>query len=395
MRANRITSVDTALELARRRIPRGIMQSLENGAGNWDTVEANVDALRQVKFRPGGGMPASERQLGTHVLGADIGMPVIAASIGQLGAAHPEGEMGVARAFGAVDSIQFVSGFTSQPIEEIVAAASGPVYYQLYYFGGDRRGISAIVERARDAGCAGLVLCIDSAAAQTPVRNLSLRDRAFAPTAVDFHDAIRFAPQLLTKPGWTMDFLRGRVGRHGAMALDERGAPLPFAEAQKLLHVAVPSWDDLPWLREIWDCPVIIKGALSLRDARRAVEVGAAGLVVSNHGGNRLDGTMPSLWALPAIVDEVGERIDVLFDSGIRTGADVLKALALGAKAVLLGRAYLYPLAAAGEAGVTRILEILSKEMTDGLALLGCTSVDELGRDHVVYPAEWHDRAGR
>lgn len=368
------------------------MQSFENGSGDLETLRANREAFRAVKFRPrGGGTPVAPRSLRTSVLGHAIDTPLIAASVGQLGAAHPDGEAGVARAFGRAGSIQFVSGFTSTPIETIMDAASGPVYYQLYYFGEERAAVERTIERVQRAGCAGLVICIDSAAAQTPARNLPIDERRFAPTQPTVQDAFRFAPQLVTKPRWVTDFLRGRVARHAAMALDASGEPMPFATALERHFIKTPTWADLGWLRQLWDCPVVIKGALTVEDARRAVDVGATGVVVSNHGGNRLDGTMPSLWALPPIVDAVGDEIDVLFDSGIRSGTDVIKALAIGAKAVLLGRAYLYPLVAAGEPGVARILDIFEHEMCAALSLLGCGTLGHLSRRLMMYPHFWDE----
>jgi isopentenyl diphosphate isomerase/L-lactate dehydrogenase-like FMN-dependent dehydrogenase len=393
-RAERITSVDDALHFARKRLPAGIMQTFENGAGELKTHDANLRALDAVQFRPRHGIYHARRDIGTTVLGHQLRTPLIASSIGALGLAHPDGEAGVARAASAAGGITFVSGFTSQPIEEIVAASSAPVYFQLYYFGAGREGMSATIERARDAGCAGLVFVIDSVIGHTPPRALPVGSRRFLPGEASLRDTLLFAPQLVTRPGWVLDYLRGRVPDRAPMALDADGVEMPFAQARAHAYDQWTDWKDLEWIRDVWDCPIVVKGALSVDDARHAVDHGAVGVVVSNHGGNRLDGTIPALPVLPEVVEAVGDQIDVLYDSGIRTGPDVVKALALGAKAVGLGRAYLYPLAAAGEAGVRRIFEIFARDIDHTLAYLGCQTLDELGPEHLELPPGYRTASG-
>jgi isopentenyl diphosphate isomerase/L-lactate dehydrogenase-like FMN-dependent dehydrogenase len=365
------------------------MQGFENGAGTAATITANVAAFSEVAFRPRGGISVERRDLRTTILGHEIDLPVLASSIGQLGLAHPDAEPGVARAIGAAGSIQFVSGFTSTPIETIMAVASGPVYYQLYYFGRDPSAIAAIVERVRRAGCAGLVLNIDSAAPQTPVRQRLYPERRRKPSSTRPADAIRFLPQLLPRPAWALDYARGRVRVATPMALGPDGTSIDTFRAFTAMYDRAFAWTDLTWIREVWDCPIVIKGVMGVDDARRAVDVGAAGLVVSNHGGNRLDGTMASLRVLPEVVDAVGGELSILFDSGVRRGTDVVKALALGAEAVLLGRAYLYPLIAAGEDGVRRILQLFRQEIDGTLAHLGCSSIAELGPHHLELPERY------
>lgn len=392
--ADRITSVDDALHYARKRLPPSIMQTFENGAGALKTHDANLRALDDVQFRPRHGIYHARRDISTTVLGHQVRTPLISSSIGALGLAHPCGEAGVARATGAAGGITFVSGFTSQPIEEIVAAASGPVYFQLYYFGTGREGMAASIERARDAGCDGLVFVIDSVAGHTPPRSLAVGNRRFLPGEASLHDMIRFAPQFLTRPGWALDYLRGRVPDRAPMALAADGSELPFAQARAHAYDQWPEWSDIDWIRDVWDCPIVVKGALSVDDARHAVEAGAVGVVVSNHGGNRLDGTIPALPVLPQVVEAVGDQIDVLYDSGIRTGPDAVKAIALGAKAVGLGRAYLYPLIAAGEPGVRRIYEIFARDIANTLAYLGCQTLDELEPGHLELPPSHRAASG-
>jgi isopentenyl diphosphate isomerase/L-lactate dehydrogenase-like FMN-dependent dehydrogenase len=380
MRQRRLTSVADGLESARRRVPPAILQQFVNGAGDLVTHDRNVQAFRDVSFRPRHGVFHERRDLRSTVLGHELHVPLIASSIGALGLGHPDGEAGVARAIGDAGGIQFVSAVTSQPIERIMAAARGPVYFQLYWFG-SRAGVEATIERVRAAGCAGLVFLIDSVCGHTPVRALPSRERRFLPSGTSPRDVLGFAPQLLTRPRWSWEYLRGRVSTQMPMALAADGSSLPLAWVRQHLYDRWFDWADLEWIRAAWDGPIVVKGALSADDARRAVAAGATGVVVSNHGGNRLDGTIPALPVLPEVVAAVGDEIDVLFDSGVRTGPDVVKALALGARAVGLGRAYLYPLIAQGEAGVRTILEVFRRDIDAALAYLGCQRLDELSPD--------------
>ncbi len=359
------------------------MQQFENGAGSLITHDANVRALEETMFRPRHGIWTQHRDQSTTVLGFPLRTPLIASSIGFLGLAHPDGEPGVARAIGAAGGMLFVSGGTSTPIEEIIAAASGPVFFQLYYTGAGREGMSAVIERVKRAGADGLIVCIDSVIGHTPAREIPVGMRRRLPEGVSVREAARFLPQLATKPRWAIDFARGRISLALPMALDEEGREMQPKAAQTGFGERWIDWDDLAWIREIWDCPIIVKGVLSAGEARSAVDAGAVAVVVSNHGGNRLDGTVPSLPALPEVVAEVGDEVEVLFDSGVRNGPDVVKALALGARAVGLGRAYLYPFAAAGEPGVRRILEIFGRDIDRTLAYLACESLDQLGPEHL------------
>jgi isopentenyl diphosphate isomerase/L-lactate dehydrogenase-like FMN-dependent dehydrogenase len=383
-RADRLTSVADALHYARRRLPAAVMQQIENGAGSMLTHDANVRAFEATRFRPRHGVRTTERDQGTTILGNRLRTPLIASSIGALSAAHPDAELGVARAIGTAGGIQFVSGMASTAIEEIVAVARGPVYFQPYYTGGGREGMELAVERAKAAGADGLVACVDSVAGHTPMRAMPVRDRRRLPTSASPVEAVRFLPQAVRSMNWTLDYLRGRISLEVPMAQYANGAKIPFEVARNAIFDYWVAWDDLKWMRELWDCPIIVKGVLSADEARQAVSAGAAAVVVSNHGGNRLDGTVAALPELPRVVAAVGDEVDVLFDSGVRTGPDVVKAVALGAKGVGLGRAYLYPLAAAGEAGVRRVIEIFRQDIDHTMAYLGCESLDQLGPEHVL-----------
>ena len=390
--AARIQSVADAQFFAERRVPKGIFQMFEAGSGSNVTMRENQRAFEDVLFRPRAAVFHRERDLRTTVLGHEISMPVIVSSVGFLSIGHPDGEAGVARAAGAAGTIQFLSGVTNTPVEDVIEAASGPVFYQLYYIGG-REASAAIIERAKAAGAAGLVIIADTATTARPRERL-YSERASVPVAVTPREAIRFLPQVLAKPRWGLDFVRGarRTGSLEplmAMGLHPDGTPTKFFEAVGRIYEETPAWEDIPWIRERWDGPLVIKGILTVEDARRAVDVGADAIVISNHGGNVLDGSVPTLPVLPEIVDAVGDDLEVLLDSGVRRGVDVVKALALGAKAVLLGRGYVYPLLAAGEPGVRHMLELFRQQIDEALAFLGVSSVHDLDPSYLQLPPGW------
>ncbi len=385
----RIHSVEDAHYFAKRRVPKSIFQYFEGGSGAGVSARLNEKAFEDVLFRPRAAVFHPDRELGTTVLGHEISMPVIVSSVGALNVGHRDGEVGVARAAGAAGTIQFVSGVTTTPIEEIVASATGPVFFQLYYVGG-REAIAPVIERVKRAGVDALVVIADSAALHLG-RELPYRERVPLPAGVTLRDAIRFAPQLVTKPAWLLDFVRGGIKDPvAAMApLRPDGTPMFWNEAFTRLFDETPSFEDLPWIRERWDGPIVMKGIVTVESARRAVDHGVDAIVVSNHGGNMLDGTLPTLRALPEIVEAVGDRTEVLLDGGVRRGADVVKALALGARGVSIGRAYLYPLLAAGEPGVRHILEHFRREIDATLAFLGVQSVHDLDPSYLELPVGW------
>jgi len=389
--AARIESVADARDLAERRLPKGVFQMFEAGSGSNATMEENAQAFRDVMFRPRAAVFAPERDLRTTVLGHEISMPAIVSSVGFLGVGHRDGEAGVARAAGDAGTIQFVSGVTSTPIEEIMDAASGPVFYQLYYIGG-REASAPIIERAKRAGVSGLVLTVDTPTVARP-RDRRYDERASVPTAINLREALRFAPQALAKPRWLADYLRrGSIEPQVAMGLRQDGTPMGLFEGIGQIYQETPAWKDIPWVREHWDGPIVIKGILTAEDARRAVAAGADAIVVSNHGGNVLDGSVATLRALPEIVDAVGDEIEVLMDGGVRRGTDVVKAVALGAKAVLLGRGYVYPLLAAGEPGVRRMLELFHQQIDEALAFLGVKSIHDVDPSLLDLPIGWPQR---
>lgn len=391
---DRIQSVADARDLARRRVPASVFQMFEAGSGSDITARRNEEVFSEVLFRPRNAVSLPEHDISTTVLGHRISMPLIVSSVGFLGVAHSDGEAGVARATGSAGTIQFVSGVTTTPIEKIMDNADGPVFYQLYYVGG-RDASAPIIERVKRAGVEGLVLTVDTPTIARP-KDLLWTQRRAVPTDVSLRELLRFAPQVVTRPGWAWDIARANGVQLPdiAMALRPDGSPMGFWEGIGKIYEQTPAWEDLPWIRRHWDGPIVLKGILTVEDAERAAREGVDAIVVSNHGGNVLDGSVPTLPQLPRIVDAVGDRVEVLLDSGVRRGTDVLKAVSLGARAVLLGRGYVYPLMAAGEPGVRHILELFRRQIGEGLAFLGAESLHELDRSFLDVPASWASTTG-
>lgn len=386
--ASKILSVDDARYFAKKRVPAGIFQMFEAGSGSNVTAEDNVKAFEAVRFRPRNAVFHPKHDISTTILGHRVSMPAIVSSVGFLSVGHTDGEAGVAKAAGEAGTIQFVSGVTGTPIEKIMEKATGPVYYQLYYIGG-RDASAPIIERVKKAGVSGLILTVDTPTIARP-RDLPYVERRGVPYSINVKEAIKFLPQIWNKPAWTWDFIRaGFPEPKVAMGLRPDGTPMGLFEGISEIYKETPKWEDIPWIRQHWDGPLVIKGILTADDARRAVKEGADAIVISNHGGNVLDGSVSTLPVLTEIVEAVGDEIEVLIDSGVRRGTDVLKAVALGAKGVLLGRAYLYPLLAAGEPGVRHILQLFHQQIEEGLAFLGAQSIHELDPSFVKLPANW------
>jgi isopentenyl diphosphate isomerase/L-lactate dehydrogenase-like FMN-dependent dehydrogenase len=387
--AEKINSVADARHFARKRLPKAIFQLFDGGSGAGITARLNEKAFEDVMFRPRAAVFHPQRDVRTRVFGHDIDIPVILSSVGALKIGHQDGELAVTRVAGRNGTIQFLSGVSNTSMEEIVAEATGPVYQQLYYVGG-RDATAPLIERARDAGAAGIVLIADSAAPNGGAE-IPYPDRARIPSGMNVGEAIRFLPQIWNKPAWLKDFiLRGGMRMPvGANSVAKDVEPRPFLEARARLHDETPTFEDIEWIRSIWDTQIIVKGIVDPESARKAVEHGAAGIVVSNHGGNVLDGTIPTLRALPGIVDAVGDQIDIILDGGIRRGSDVVKALTMGAKAVAIGRPYTYGLLAAGESGVSRIMDIFTAQIDAAMAFLGVEKIQDLDPSLLVFPEAW------
>jgi len=376
----RLRTVEDARELARRRLPGVVFDYVDGAAETEHTMRANRDAFESVGFVPNMAVPGAPvtPALATTVLGAAISLPVILAPVGFTRAMAPGGDVAGATAAKAARTIFTMSTMSGHTLEDVAAAADGNGWFQLYGLGG-RVGSEQLVRRARAAGFTALVVTVD-----TPIpgnRERDLHHGVSLPLRFTKETARRFAPQALRRPRWLYDFARDGFSMDLPLSigLGAPGAPMTSDEAFINWVVSPITWDDFGWLREAFDGPVIAKGVLSAADARRAVDVGCAAVVVSNHGGRQLDGVAASLDALGDVVAEVGGEVEVLLDGGVRRGSDVAKALCLGARAVLIGRPWAYGLGAAGEPGVERVLQILRAELDRTLRLLGVASIEDLG----------------
>jgi L-lactate dehydrogenase (cytochrome) len=371
--------------LAEQRLPRVVFDYLDGGAEAEFTLRENCRAFDTVTFRPRQAVAVGHCDLRTKVLGSDVSFPAILAPIGYTRLVHASGELAVARAAGAAGIGYTVATFAGHKLEDVKAATSGPVWYQLYLVGG-RQAAESGIERARSAGYSALVITVD-----TPVAGLRERDLRNGMTellAGNISSKLPFLPQLFARPKWLGSFLLdGGLPRLENVIVPGQG-PMPLVDVSSGLASAVVTWNDLRWIREIWSGPVVVKGILTGDDARRAVDEGVAAIVVSNHGGRQLDGVPATLKALPEVVSAVNSRVEVLMDGGDRRGSDIVKAVCLGARAVLIGRAYAYGLGAAGEAGVARALEILRADVDRTMRLLGCGAVAELGSSLVSCSCE-------
>ena len=382
----RFHSVDHAQHLAKRRVPHSVYRYIEGGTEDEYTVRANRAAFAEVTFNPRAAVLHEQRDTRTSVVGQELALPVVLAPAGYIRLAHRDGEVGAARAAGAMGTAVGVSTLSYYPIETVAAASTGPVWYQLYFAGG-RAGAEIAIERAQTAGCRALIVTVDLAAAAG--RERALRGGVI-PARVTMKNALSYAPELVVRPRWLYDFARDGLRLDVPnVRVDRHGPPLSAAAASKSMRQSAPTWADFAWIRQQWSGPIIVKGILNRDDARRAVDSGADAIVVSNHGGNALDGTPATLGLLPRIVDAVGADVEVLVDGGIRRGVDVVKAIALGARAVLIGRAYIWGLAADGSEGVERVLELFKDGIERTLALLGCPSVSALDRSYVDAPRLW------
>jgi len=376
----RVVNIADLRTLARRRLPRVVFDYVDGGAEDEITLRENRRAFEEITFRPRQAVAMSHCDLRTRVLGCELSLPALLAPVGYTRVIHASGEVAAARAAGQAGTAYILSTISGYPLEDVKAASVGPVFYQLYLMGG-REVAEGALERARKAGYAGLFVTIDTAVAG--MRERDFRNGMKELLGPSFLDKIRFSPQVLAHPAWVASFLLdGGVQPLPNVVIPGRG-PMPLIDVGAALALSTISWEDLRWIHDAWRGPVIIKGVLTREDARRAIDEGASAIVVSNHGGRQLDGVQATLRALPEIVSAANGQIEVLMDGGIRRGADIVKALCLGARAVLCGRAYAYGLAAAGEAGVARALEILRTDLERTLRLLGCPSIAALDRSYI------------
>jgi isopentenyl diphosphate isomerase/L-lactate dehydrogenase-like FMN-dependent dehydrogenase len=382
----RVVNIEDLRRAAKRRLPRAVFDYIDGAADAEFTLRENCRVFDTLTFRPRSAVALPSVDSRTTVLGTNISLPLILAPVGSGRLFYPRGEEVAARAAGAAGTIYTLSTLSGCRMEDVGAASAGTVWYQLYLIGGRDVALAAI-NRARSAGFKALVVTID-----TPVSGLRERDlrngvkelASRKPFAM-----LPFLPQILSRPRWLASFLAdGGLMSFPNVMLPGQGA-MPYADVGAALEQSVVSWPDIRWIRDAWRGPIVIKGVHTADDARRAADAGADAIVVSNHGGRQLDGVASTLSVLPEVVSAVGGRVEILLDGGIRRGGDIAKALALGARAVLAGRAYAYGLGAAGGDGVARAIEILRGDFVRTLKLLGCPSAAELDPSYVGLPAGW------
>ena len=380
VRPPKVVNIEDLRLLARKRLPRAVFDYVDGGAEDERTLDDNVHAFRDVTFRPRNAVAIRTCDPKTRVLGQEISFPAMIAPVGYARLMHPAGEVAAARAAGQAGTGFILSTISGHKLENVKAATNGPAWYQLYLVGGREAAIAGI-ERAQKAGFSALVITID-----TPVAGMRERDSRNGMRELVGGSVLAklpYVPNILAHPRWLVSYLLdGGSPKLENIVIPGKG-PMALLDVTAALAAAAVEWNDLRWIREIWKGPIVIKGVLTGDDARRAADEGASAVVVSNHGGRQLDSVSASLRALPEVVAAVGGRIEVLMDGGVRRGSDIVKAVCLGARAVLCGRAYAYGLSAAGEAGVARALEILKDDVARTLYLLGCPSVGALDESYL------------
>jgi isopentenyl diphosphate isomerase/L-lactate dehydrogenase-like FMN-dependent dehydrogenase len=384
--SSQVVNIEDLRRIAHDRLPKSVFDYLDGGAEGEITLAENCRAFRDVTFRPRGAVAVRDCGLKTQVVGHEISFPAMLAPVGYSRLMHPGGEVAAAQEAGKAGTGYILSTISGHKMEDVRAASRGPVFYQLYLMGG-RAAAEGALDRARRAGFNALVITVD-----TPVAGLRERDPrngmkellGTSPFA-----KIPYLPEIMSHPGWLVSFLLdGGVPKLENVVVPGQG-PMALVDVGAALAQATVTWEDLRWIRELWSGPIIVKGLLTGDDALRAIDEGVAAVVVSNHGGRQLDSVSATLRALPEVVAAVKGRIEVLIDGGIRRGSDIVKALCLGARAVLVGRAYAYGLAAAGPVGVARAIDILRADVERTLRLLGCASVADLNRSYVETPPTW------
>jgi heme/flavin dehydrogenase (mycofactocin system) len=382
-------TVAEAQRRAKKRLPKSVYSALLAGSERGVTVTDNTAAFAELGFAPHvAGLPA-ERDLATTVMGQPVSLPVIISPTG-VQAVHPDGEVAVARAAAARGTVMSLSSFASKPIEDVVNA-NHRTFYQMYWVG-TREQMTDRMERARKAGAVGLIATLDWSFSNG-------RDwgSPYIPERMTPREMLRLSPQGLSRPRWLAGFLR--TGRLPDLTVPNMAAPGEqpptfFGAYGQWMRSTPPTWDDVAWLREQWGGPFMLKGVTRIDDAKRAVDAGVTAISVSNHGGNNLDGTPATIRVLPGIAETVGDQVEVLLDGGVRRGGDVVKALALGARAVLIGRAYLWGLAAAGQAGVENVLDLMRSGIDSALLGLARSSPSELTPADLVIPDGFTRRLG-
>jgi L-lactate dehydrogenase (cytochrome) len=369
-----ITTIDDLREVHKRNVPKAFFDYVDRGSYSEDTLRANRDDLQKLKFRQRILVDISKRDLSTTILGEKASLPLICAPVGSTGLQYGDGEIHACRAAQAAGIPYTLSTMSINSIEDVAANVDKPFWFQLYVMK-DRGFIKELIQRAIAAKCSALVLTVDLQVIGQ--RHMDIKNGLSVPPRVySLKNLIDFA----SKPSWVMRTLRAKRRNFGNIAghvknVDDLGSTAEWTSSQFDTSL---NWKDIEWIRSIWPGKLIVKGIHDVEDAREVLKTGAQALVVSNHGGRQLDGAPSSISVLPQVVQAVGSEIEVMFDGGIRSGQDVMRALALGAKSCMIGRAYIYGLGAYGEAGVTKALDILSKELSVTMGLCGVNTIAEI-----------------
>jgi L-lactate dehydrogenase (cytochrome) len=372
------TCIEDLRQIARRKVPKAFFDYVEAGSYAQDTLRHNRADLERLKLRQRVLVDVSERDLSTTILGEPAALPLVLAPIGLCGMQHGDGEILACRAAQAAGIPFTLSTMSICSIEDVAEAVAKPFWFQLYVMK-DRGFISALIDRAIAAKCSALVLTLDLQVLGQ--RHCDIKNGMTVPPQIKFKNVLDIA----CKPAWALSILKGKRKTFGNLAGHVQG----MENVNSLAHWTASqfdptlNWKDVEWIRDRWPGKLVLKGILDVDDARIAAKTGAQALVVSNHGGRQLDGAASSISALPKVADAVGGDIEVLFDGGIRSGQDLLRALALGARACLIGRSYIYGLGAGGEAGVAAAIDIIAKELDVSMALTGTKTIAEIG-PHII-----------
>src|SRR6476469_3130963 len=376
-----VTCIEDLRQLHRRRVPKMFFDYADRGSYSEDTLRANRADLEAIKFRQRILVDVSKRDLSTTILGEPASMPLILAPVGLLGMQHGDGEIHACRAAQAAGIPFTQSTMSICSIEDIAGAVDKPFWFQLYVMK-DRGFIKSLIERAIAAKCSALVLTVDLQVIGQ--RHQDIKNGMSVPPEWSLSKLFDFA----TKPAWVSSVLRGKRRTFGNLVGHLKGTDDITALSSWIASQfdTTLNWKDVEWIRSIWPGKLVLKGILDVEDAEEAAKSGAQAMVVSNHGGRQLDGAPSSIEVLPEIVDAVGSQMEIMFDGGIRSGQDVMRALALGAKSCMIGRAYIHGLGAFGGPGVAKAIDIIQKELLTTMGLCGVNRVDEID-DHIIAEA--------
>jgi len=392
IRLAKVLNYEDARRLARRTLPRAVFDYVDGGSEDEVTMRRNTEGFRDLRFSPRMGVWVEEPKLSTTLFGQSISFPVLAAPCGGLRLIHPHADIGVARASASAGTIHIASSAWGFSLEQIAESSPDRHWFQLYRFMG-RPGMENLVNRAKAAGYQAIVATVDTQVGSKRERNW--RNGFSYSMRVNVANALKLGPQVAPRPFWLARYVRDgmpfQLANTAGMTRD--GVPMSMPE-MGYRESNSPTWEDVAWVRQNFDGPVLVKGVLTAEDARRALDLGCDGVVVSNHGGRQLDGAPATIDVLPEVVAAVGDRMEILVDGGVRRGSDVLKALALGAKAVLIGRPYVWGLALGGQDGVSHVLETLRAEMKRSMQLMGCSSVHDLDDTWLAHAGSAFERTG-